>query len=106
MNVWLLMCAIGAITYSIRCSLIVTAGQISIPIPLERGLRYVPAAVLTALILPQFVVSQGAVDVSPGNLRLFAGIVAAIVAGTTRNMLATIASGMGALWLLQFLAGS
>lgn len=103
MNIWLLMCAIGVLTFSIRASLIVSAGRYRIPPGFERALRYVPSAVLTALILPQFVVADGELALMPQNFRLMAGIVAAIVAGLTRNMLATIAAGMCALWLLQYL---
>lgn len=103
MNVWLLMIAIGAITFSVRASLILTAGRYRIPETLERALRYVPPAVLTALILPQFVVLDGRLAIEPQNVRLLAGTIAAIVAGTTRNMLATIAAGMAALWILRYL---
>lgn len=102
MNIWLLMCAIGVLTYSIRASLIVSAGKYSLPPAFERALRYVPSAVLTALILPQFVVSDGELLLAPQNFRLVAGILAAIVAARTRNMLATIAAGMCALWILRY----
>lgn len=102
MNVWLLMSLIGAITYSVRASLILTADSFTVPPALERALRYVPSAVLAALILPQFVVDNGELVLAPHNYRLVAGVIAAIVAGTTRNMLATIASGMCVLWLLRY----
>lgn len=102
MNVWLLLCVIGVLTFTVRASLIVTAGRYRIPPALERGLRYVPSAVLTALILPQFLVADGELAIAPHNFRLVAGILAAVVAGVTRNMLATIATGMIALWALRY----
>lgn len=37
--------------------------------------------------------------------RLYAGLAAALIAWTTRNVLLTIAGGMLALWLLQWLLG-
>jgi branched-subunit amino acid transport protein len=37
------------------------------------------------------------------NLRLVAGLLAAVIALKTRNVLITIASGMVILWILQFL---
>ena len=101
MTAWFLILAIGAATFSIRASLILTAGRLTIPPRLEGSLRHVPSAVLTALILPQFVVHEGALVLSPDNYRLVAGIVAAFVAGWTRNMIGTIAVGMGVLWPLQ-----
>ena len=39
-------------------------------------------------------------SLGPQNLRLLAGTLAALVAWRTRNVLATIAAGMGALWIL------
>ena len=38
-----------------------------------------------------------------GNLRLPAGLLAALVAWRTRNVLLTITAGMVALWLMQWL---
>jgi branched-subunit amino acid transport protein len=64
-------------------------------------LRLVPPAVLSAIIFPALVVRDGAADLSPGNLRLLAGLVAVAVALKWRNVLLTIAAGMAALWTLQ-----
>jgi len=43
----------------------------------------------------------GALDLSFGNVRLLAGVLAALVAWRTKNVLLTIAVGMVALWVLQ-----
>jgi len=42
-------------------------------------------------------------DLSLGNFRLLAGLVGALVAWRTRNVLLTLAAGMLALWGLQAL---
>ncbi|MBF8282806.1 MAG: Branched-chain amino acid transport, partial [Anaerolineales bacterium] len=44
---------------------------------------------------------RGALDLSLGNARLLAGGLAMLVAWRTKNVLLTIAVGMGALWILQ-----
>ena len=44
-------------------------------------------------------------DLSLGNPRPVAGILAILVAVRTRSVLAAIVSGMGALWLLQWAIG-
>lgn len=103
MNLWLLMVLIGLITFSFRSSLILTAGRIALPKTFERGLRYVPPAVLMALIVPQFLTLDGQLAIAPTNERLIAGLIAGTVAWFTKSMLATIATGMLALWLLQYL---
>ncbi len=102
MNIWLIMIIIGGLTFSLRASFILTSGQVKMPVLFERGLRYVPAAVLSAIIFPAILVQDTAVQIDIGNERLLAGCLAAVVAGTTRNMLATITVGMLALWLLQY----
>jgi branched-subunit amino acid transport protein len=40
-------------------------------------------------------------DLSLGNLRLLAGVLAALVAWRTKSVLLSIAAGLGALWVLQ-----
>lgn len=100
---WLTIIGMGLITYSIRLSLILLLQRIAIPPLLQRGLKYVPIAVLSAIIFPELFQPQGALDLSWGNARWLAGLVAALVAWRTRNVLWTIAAGMGVLWLLSAL---
>ena len=91
----------GLLTFGTRLSFIALLGRVETPDLLRRALRYVPPAVLSAIILPELIVRQGAVDVSLRNPRLLAGIAAALVALRTRNVLFTIGAGMVALWVLQ-----
>jgi branched-subunit amino acid transport protein len=91
----------GLITYSIRLSLFLLPERMELPPWLLRALRYVPAAVLSAIILPEMLLPGGSFDLSLGNERLLAGLVAVVVAWRTRNVLWTVVLGMAALWLLQ-----
>jgi branched-subunit amino acid transport protein len=101
--VWGVILAIGLITYAIRLSFIALFGRIDdIPPGVERALAYVPAAVLAALVVPELVTVQSTLVATLGQDRLLAGLVAAAVAWRTENVFATIAVGMGALWLLRF----
>jgi branched-subunit amino acid transport protein len=93
----------GLVTFAIRLSFIALLGRVEVPPLFTRALRFVPAAVLSAIIFPELVVRGGAVDVSPSNPRLLAGLVAAGVALKTRSVALTIAGGMGALWAIQAL---
>ena len=104
MNLWFVIIGMGVVTYAIRLSMIVMSGQIQLGDHLQRALRYVPPAVLSAIILPEMVQPGGTLDVSLGNERLLAGLIAIVVAWTTRNMIWTVATGMIALWLLQALS--
>jgi len=64
----------------------------------------VPAAVLSAIIAPELLMPGGTFNLSLGNERLLAGLVAVLVAWRTRNVLLTVGVGMGVLWVLQWLA--
>jgi branched-subunit amino acid transport protein len=101
---WLPALAIaGLLTFGIRLSFIALLGKVELPPVLTRALRFVPPAVLSAIILPEVLVRDGALDLHPGNVRIVAGVLAAVVAWRTRNVVLTIAVGMAVLWTAQAL---
>jgi branched-subunit amino acid transport protein len=81
------------VTYGIRLSFLVFGHSVKFPAWLERALRYVPAAVLTALIVPMALAPQGAIDLSLHNAYLPGAIAAVAVALWTRQTLAAILGG-------------
>jgi len=101
MNVWLLLLGMGLVTYAIRLSLIVLIGRVDVPPLVQKALRFVPPAVLSAIIFPELLRPGGTFDLSFGNVRLLAGVLAAGIAWRTKNVLLTIGVGMVALWVLQ-----
>lgn len=103
MNIWLIMLIGGLITFGMRFSLIFLFGRFEVPQTMRRALHYVPPAVLSAIIFPELLYPAGSLDLSLGNTRILAGIVAIIVAWYTKNTLLTILTGMIALLILQFL---
>ena len=103
MNIWLTMLLAGLVTFLIRLSFIRIIGHRSIPPLLQRALRLVPPAVLTAIIFPEVFLTSGQLDLSFGNARLLAGLLATLVAWRTRNALLTIVVGMLSVWLFTWL---
>ena len=101
MALWLMMLVIGAVTYAIRLSCIGLLGQKEMPPLLLKALRFVPITVLPAIILPELFLRNNTLALSIQNPRWLAGILAALVAWRTRNVLLTIAVGMVALWILE-----
>jgi branched-subunit amino acid transport protein len=101
MNLWLTIVGAGIITFAIRLSLIALMGRVEVPLLVHQALRFVPPAVLSAIIFPEVFLRNGVLDVSPGNTRLLAGVLAALVAWRTQNVLLTIGVGITALWILQ-----
>jgi branched-subunit amino acid transport protein len=103
MTLWLLVLLMGAGTYAIRLSVLVFVHHSRLPAAVRDALRFVTPAVLAAIILPAVLYARaGAFDASIGNERLLAAIVAAAFAWATESVWPTIASGMIALWLLQW----
>lgn len=100
-TLWTVLLGGMAVTYATRLSFVSLLPQERLPATLRRGLRYVPPAVLAALVLPEFLLAEGRLAVSVGNPRLLAGALAALVAFRFRNAWLTIAIGMAALWLLS-----
>jgi branched-subunit amino acid transport protein len=105
-TLWLTIVGAGAGTFALRLSFIALLGRMEIPLSLGRALRFVPAAVLTAVVIPLLFYENGTLEVSPGNERLLAGLVAALIAWRTRNVLFTLAGGMATLWTLQAIGQS
>ena len=101
MTIWLIILGMGIVTYAIRLSLIVLLGRINVPPTMQRALRFVPPAVFSAIIFPEVLRPSGALDISLGNDRLIAGVLAAGVAWRTKNVFLSIAVGMVALWILS-----
>jgi branched-subunit amino acid transport protein len=103
MNIWLTMLLGGLITFGMRFSFVYLLGRYEIPETMRRALHYVPPAVLSAIIFPELFLPNGQLDLSLGNSRLLAGLVAIAVAAWTRNSLLTILLGMAALLIFQAL---
>jgi len=98
---WLTIVGMGLVTYAIRLSVITLLGRVELPPNFQRALRFVPPAVLSAIIFPEILRPGGTFYFSPANPRLIAGLIAGLVAWRTKNVLLTIAAGMVALWILQ-----
>jgi branched-subunit amino acid transport protein len=86
-------------TYLTRSAMIfAVSGQMS-PL-LHRWLRYVPPAVLAALVAPAVLAPQGHLEV---GLPVWGVLAGAAVAWRTRSVLWTIVAGMAMYWLLRAL---
>jgi branched-subunit amino acid transport protein len=94
MSLWLALAGMTLVTMALRASFLVLPPGIEIPPLLRRALRYVPAAVLTAIWAPEI-----AVDVE----HLAAGVVAIAVAWRWRKTFATIIAGLLALHFFAWL---
>lgn len=98
---WIAIILLGVGTFVIRLSFIQVMDRFNPPQVVHRLLRFIPAAVLPAIIAPALCFQGSQLDLTLGNPRLIAGILAALIAWKTKNMILPIVVGMGTLWILQ-----
>ncbi len=67
MNIWVVMVIGGLLTFLTRLSFIALLDRIKVPDWFRRGLRFVPVAVLSAIILPELTSPNGTYC-SPGAI--------------------------------------
>lgn len=101
MKLWVVIVSVGLLNYCSRLSFIAFFANRAMPPLMARALKFVPAAMLTALIVPMIVAAPSPAAGVQIDARLPAAIVAAVVAYVVRGTLPTLAAGMGALWGLR-----
>ena len=99
MNTWELLLCIGgmALVTAVPRILPLTllAGR-TLPPALVRSLSFVPVAVLAALLAPELLVRDGALDLSHNNLFLLAAVPTFLMAWRSGSFFGSIATGMAA----------
>ena len=100
LDLWIVIIGGALATFATRLSFIALVPPDRLPEAVRSGLRLVPPAVLSAIILPAVVAPAGHLELALGNDRLWAGLLAMLIAWRTRSTWLTIAVGMVALWAL------
>lgn len=101
-EIWLIA-GMALATMATRIPVLMMLSRRQMPQGVFRALKYVPPAVLSAIIFPAVLMPGGTFTLDWGHPPLLASIVAVLVAWRTRNLLLTIVVGMGALLLLRAL---
>jgi branched-subunit amino acid transport protein len=105
MSVGIVILGMALINLVLRCPLFLAANRIRIPGIVGKALAHCPVAVLTAIIVPAALHLDQAPDGSDWlNPDLFATVAAIAASLVTRNLMATIAVGLGVALLLRHLA--
>lgn len=102
-TLWLLFVVLGVVSYALRASFVVLQERIRIPELVSRGLTYVPAAVIGAIVAPLLLPLGEPIDPIVQIPRWSAAAVAILVALRTPNLMVVLAVGMLTLWLVQAL---
>jgi branched-subunit amino acid transport protein len=102
---WILIVVLALGTWAMRSLPIMLHGHVPHPPWLERLLRHVPVAALTAIVVPAALYTHVGDAYHLAPARIVAAVVAMAVALRTKNVLATLAVGMVVLWGTQYLIG-
>lgn len=91
----LLILGMFAVTFGVRYPVLAFASRIPLPTIITVGLKFVPAAVLSAIIVPAALFPDGhTLELTYTNSYLIAGIAAVLISAKTKNLLVTIVAGM------------
>jgi len=106
-SISLLILGMALINLAIRYPVYLLADRFRFPAIIERALAFVPAAVLTAIIVPAVIYPTGpTIQLNWYNPFLIAAVLTAAISYVTRNLLATIVIGMAAFLILRWWLGS
>ncbi len=100
-TIWWVIFGGMLVTYATRLSFTVLLPAEYLPVPLRRGLRFAPPAVLAAIAVPEIILAGPQNTLAPASPETLAGLLAGLIAWRTSNTWLTIAIGMLALWFLQ-----
>ncbi len=102
--IWFLMITTGIFTFGTRFIMLSGIFGKNLPAWLTEALRFVPIAILTAIIVPAVLIDPANQHIAvTDNPRLLAAFVAIAVALITRQVITTICVGLATLWALKWL---
>lgn len=100
-DIWLTIILLTVATILTRSSFFFLGHAVKLPPKVQHALRYAPAAALAAIVVPDLVLANGAMQLTWANPKLMAGIGAAAFFLATRHLLGTIIVGMSLYGLLR-----
>ena len=89
-----IIAGLACITVLTRCFFFLTRKSASLPHWAQRGLQYAPIAALSAVVLPEVLMTQGHLLTTLLDARLFGAAAGVVVYFWRRDVLLTIVVGM------------
>ena len=99
---WLSIIIAGILTYFTRMTMIALVSREMLGDRIKAVLAYVPSAVFPAIIFPAIFINDYGSFIEMNDPKIFAAIVAIIVGYFSRNVIATILSGLISYWIILF----
>ena len=102
MSDWALIVSCGIITFLTRFSMIALLKKEMFNDRARQVLSYVPTAIFPAIIFPAIFLDDTGLIQIENNPKILAAVIAMIIGIMTKNILATIFSGLASYWFLIF----
>ena len=100
---WTIIIVASLMNFFLRAVFVEAYGRIKFPRMVEKGLYYVPAAVLSAIIAPAVLTPGGEWLPLQQNPQLWAALAAGLVAWYYKSIFRTLLVGLLVFWGLQWL---
>ncbi len=102
MSNWILITYCGLLTFLTRFSMIALLKKEMFNNRIREILSYVPSAIFPAIIFPAIFLDNSGDFQIENNPKIMAAIIAMIVGIVSKNIIATIFSGLASYWFLIF----
>ena len=99
---WLSIIIAGILTYFTRMTMIALVSRDMLGNRIKTVLAYVPSAVFPAIIFPAIFINDYGTFIEMNDPKIFGAIVAIVVGYFSRNVIATILSGLISYWIILF----
>ena len=99
---WISITIAGILTYFTRMTMIALVRGDLLGKKIKAVLAYVPSAVFPAIIFPAIFINDFGAYIEINDPRIFGAIVAIIIGYFSRNVIATIFSGLLSYWIIIF----
>ena len=99
---WLSITIAGILTYFTRMTMIALVRRDLLSEKIKDVLAYVPSAVFPAIIFPAIFINDYGAYIEMNDPKIFGALVAIIVGYFSRNVIATIFSGLLSYWIIIF----
>ena len=99
---WLSIIIAGILTYFTRMTMIALVSRDMLGDKIKAVLAYVPSAVFPAIIFPAIFINDYGSFIEMNDPKIFAAVIAIIVGYFSRNVIATILSGLISYWIILF----
>ena len=99
---WISIIIAGVLTYLTRMTMVALVRREMLGNRIKNVLTYVPSAVFPAIIFPAVFFNDNGSFVEISDPKIFASIIAIVVGYFSKNVIATISSGLISYWIILF----